>query len=113
MGTIDNVYVLNYVVNKQIGRVGGNMVVLFVDLRAAFNSVDRGVLVKTMRRKGIRKGLMRSVEEIVRETRSRVKAGKEMGRDFLRQGGHETKMFIKFLVVQHPHGGHRGGNRES
>lgn len=32
---------MNYVVNKQIGRVGRRLVVLFIDLRAVFDSVDR------------------------------------------------------------------------
>lgn len=39
--------------NRQIRRAGGKLVALFVDLRAAFDSVDRRVLVK-IRRKDIR-----------------------------------------------------------
>lgn len=42
MGTVDNIYVLNYMVSKQIGRVGGRLVALFIDLKVAFDSVDRG-----------------------------------------------------------------------
>lgn len=41
MGTIDNIYVLNYVVNKQLGRKGGRLVVIFIDLKM-FDSVNRG-----------------------------------------------------------------------
>lgn len=66
MGTVD-IYVLNYMVNRQIGREGEKLVALFVELRAAFDSVDRGVLVEMIRRKGIREGLVRRVEEVIRQ----------------------------------------------
>lgn len=42
MRTMDNIYMLNYVANKQISRKRGNMVVLFADIRAVFYSVKRG-----------------------------------------------------------------------
>lgn len=41
MGTVDNIYVLNYLANRQLGRKGGKLAVMFVDLKAAFDSVDR------------------------------------------------------------------------
>lgn len=33
MGVIDSIYVLNYLVNRQIERKGGNLVALFIDLK--------------------------------------------------------------------------------
>jgi len=48
MGTMDNIYVLNYLVNRQICKERGKMVAFFVDLRAAFDSVDREVLGKNI-----------------------------------------------------------------
>lgn len=56
--------------------------VLFVDLKAAIDSLDRGVLLQTMRRRGVRKGLVEKVGEILRETRSRVRVEGEMGENF-------------------------------
>lgn len=42
MGTIDNIYVLNYfLVNRQLGK--NERLALFVDLKAAFDSVNRYV----------------------------------------------------------------------
>lgn len=58
MGTIDNIYVLNHLVNKQLNREKRKLVAIFVDLRAAFDSVDREILWKTMRERGIREGLV-------------------------------------------------------
>lgn len=52
MGTIDNIYVLNYVINRQLGKKKEKMVALFIDLKAAFDSVDREILVKAMRERG-------------------------------------------------------------
>lgn len=55
---------------------------MFVDLKAAFDLVDRGVLVRAMKEKGIRKGLTKKVEKVLRETKSRVRAGGEMEKNF-------------------------------
>lgn len=46
LGTIDNIYVISYLVNKQLMKRGGSLVALFVDLKAAFDSVNRQVLVE-------------------------------------------------------------------
>lgn len=51
-------------------------------LKVAFNWVNRKVLIKAMRRKGIKEDLVKRVEETLRETWSRVKAGGEMGKEF-------------------------------
>lgn len=52
MGTIDNIYTLNYLVNRQINIKGGKMIILFVDMKAAFYSVDREKLIEAMRKEG-------------------------------------------------------------
>ncbi|XP_071576419.1 uncharacterized protein [Temnothorax nylanderi] len=54
MGTVNNIYVLNYLVNRQLGRKGEKVVALFVDLKAAFDSVDREVLIEALRERGVR-----------------------------------------------------------
>ncbi|XP_011862008.1 PREDICTED: uncharacterized protein LOC105558746 [Vollenhovia emeryi] len=79
MGAMDNVYALNYLVNRQTNRKRGKLVVLFLDLKAAFDSVDRGILIKAMRERGIREGLISRCEEILAETKSRVRVGEEAG----------------------------------
>lgn len=82
MGTMDNGYVLNYLIRRQLEGKGGGMVALFVDLKAAFDSVDRGVLIETMKERRIREGLVRRIEEVMGETKSRVRVGQEMGESF-------------------------------
>lgn len=51
-GTMDNIYVLNEVVNRRVVERKGKMVVLFVDIKAAFDSMDREVLMEGMRKRG-------------------------------------------------------------
>lgn len=48
------------------------MIILFVDLKAAFDSVDRELLIETMRRGGVRKSLVKKYEETLKETVNRV-----------------------------------------
>lgn len=79
---MDNIYVLNYIVNRQIEKKGGKLVALFVDLKAAIDSLDRGVLLQAMRGRGVRENLVERVGEILKETRSRVRVGGEMGENF-------------------------------
>ncbi|XP_039311279.1 uncharacterized protein LOC120359054 [Solenopsis invicta] len=58
VGTIDQIYVLNYLINKRVAVRKSKMVVLFVDLKAAFDSVDREILIQMMRERGVRKSLV-------------------------------------------------------
>lgn len=55
---------LNYLVNRQIERKGGKLVAMFVDLKAAFDSVNTEELMRTMRGRGVREELVVRVEEI-------------------------------------------------
>lgn len=82
MGTIDNIYVLNYLINKRISRKGRKLIAFFVDLKAAFDSVDRREVIKTMMERGMREGLIDRVEEIMKETKSRVRIRSHQGTDF-------------------------------
>lgn len=63
----DNIYVLNYLVNRQLGK-RGRLVALFVYLKAVFNSVHRKINSTTMRRRGIKKGITERVVELLRKT---------------------------------------------
>lgn len=57
MGTIDNIYTINFLITRQIGKKGGKLIAMFLDLKAASDSVDREVLLGAMRELGIREGL--------------------------------------------------------
>ncbi|XP_071577718.1 uncharacterized protein [Temnothorax nylanderi] len=73
VGTTDNIYVLNYLINRQVNRKKGKMVVLFVDLKAAFDSVDRRILMEAIRKSGVREGLVMRCKELLGKTVCRVR----------------------------------------
>lgn len=58
------------------------MVVLFVDLKAIVDSVDRGLLIKEMRKREVREELVRRCEEILRETINKIRKQKKEGKGF-------------------------------
>jgi len=58
------------------------MTAVFIDLSMAFDLVDRDILMKTMRERGIREGLVIRMEEILRETKSKVRIGGQIGKEF-------------------------------
>lgn len=104
MGTIDNIYVLNYLINRQIHMKGGRLVALFVDLKVAFDSVDREVLVGMLRGRGISDGVTERVVELLRETKSRVRVGKEVGGTFwtargVRQGCPLSPLLFNIMLA--------------
>lgn len=104
MGVMDNIYALNYLVNRQLGIGKGSLATLFVDLKAAFDSVDRKIMIKAMRERGIREELVERVEQIMRETRSRVRVGGEVGERFwtgrgVRQGCPLSPLLFNILIA--------------
>lgn len=46
MGTIDHIYVLNYLYKKRMAEKKRKMVVMFIDMKVAFDSVDREILLE-------------------------------------------------------------------
>lgn len=58
------------------------MIILFVDMKTAFDSVDREKLIETMRKRGVREGLVRRCKEVLRETSNRVRIGEKEGEIF-------------------------------
>lgn len=93
---------LNYLVNRQIGKKKG-MVALFVDLRTAFDSVNRKVLMEAMRHRGIKEGLIKKTMELLRETKIRVRVGEETGEIFwtargIRQGCPLSPLLFNVLI---------------
>jgi len=56
MGTMDQIYILNYLINRQLGKEKGGMIALFIDLKAAFDSLDREVVDWGNEGKGSKKG---------------------------------------------------------
>lgn len=66
-GTIDNIFILRHAAEKELSRKGGKLFTFFVDLKAAFDKINRQVLWAAMEKRGIRKGLVERVKELCKE----------------------------------------------
>lgn len=66
--TMDNIYILNYAVEKKISKKERKVYAFFVDLKAAFDIVNREKLRTIMKRKEINRHLIKKIEEIYEET---------------------------------------------
>lgn len=52
------------------------MIAFFVDLKAAFDSVNRTILWEAMKKREVREGLVRRCGNLYRETKTRVKVNR-------------------------------------
>jgi len=72
-GTMDNVRILQQVINKEISKKRGEMYGFFIDLKAAFDKVDKKILWRAMEERDIRRGLIERVKEIYEQTKNAVR----------------------------------------
>lgn len=88
----------------------GKMVVLFVDIKAAFDSMDREVLMEEMRKRGVGEGLVVRCKKVLRETVGMVGKG---GGELWDRESRETGLFSESVLVYPAIGrlGGRTGNR--
>ena len=76
---------------------------MFIDLKAAFDEVDRDEIEKVMKKKGIRESLRLKIAEIFRETKSRVRVVDQVGESFwlarvIRQGCPLSALLFIILI---------------
>ncbi|KAL6418365.1 hypothetical protein ACFW04_012182 [Cataglyphis niger] len=98
LGIMDNIFILNYLVNRQLEKKKGKLVAFFMDLKTAFDSVDRRKLVEAMREKGMREGLVRS-EDILRKTGNREERGAFGIKTVLDRKGNKAGMPIELSLI--------------
>ena len=63
--TIDHIYTLSATTEKHLSRTGGQLYVAFVDLRKAFDSVDRASLFLTFVKVGLSGPFLNAIKEVV------------------------------------------------
>jgi len=81
-GTMDAIYILNYMVNKETAKKKGKIYAFFADLKAAFDKVNRVKLREMLRKANIEEQLRRRVMETYMETKNKVKVGNEKSEEF-------------------------------
>jgi len=89
-GIMDAIYILNYVINKELNRKGRKVFALFTDLKTAFDNVNRRHLYEMMKRIKVKENLRRRIIEIYKKTQNTVKVANKKSQEFwmkgLRQG---------------------------
>ena len=86
-GTIDNIYILKHAIDKEISQQGGKVYALFIDLKAAFDSLDRKNLWKYMEERGVDCILIQKIREIFQETKCQVKVAERYSEVFWTNAG--------------------------
>lgn len=103
-GTMDNVYVLRHVVRKELRKKEGKVYGFFMDLRAAFDRVDRNVLWEAMEGRRVRKRLIKTVKEIYENTKNTVRVQDKVSGWFwtgrgMRQGCPLNPILFSILIA--------------
>lgn len=81
-GTIDAIYILNYVVNREVTRKKGKLFVFFTDLKATFDTVDRIEMETMLKMAEIKERLRKRIMETFKETRNSIKVGNKRTEEF-------------------------------
>ena len=109
--TTDNIFILNYVSNRETQKKGGKLYTFFADLSAVFDNMDRVKLQNIMKRMEISKRLRMRIGEIYKETRNTIKVNGEMSSKFWTTKGGKTGMSTESNVIYNICSG-LGGNHE-
>lgn len=104
-GVMDNIYVVNYLVGRELER-GKKVVAALVDLKAAFDSVDRGILERRLREEKVSDRLRERIMEIYEE---RSEGGRKVGEKFLDDERSKARVSAESNAVQYLNGGYREG----
>jgi len=86
-GTTDAIYVINYIVNREIASKRGKVFAFFADLKAAFDKVDRTKLREMLKKAGVDEQLRKRIMETYGETKNRVKVGRGKSEEFWTKSG--------------------------
>jgi len=102
--TVDNVYILQHAIKKELRKKGEKIYGFFMDLKAAFDKVDRKMLWEAMVRKGVRNGLIERVKEIYVSTKNAVRVHEEKSGWFwtevgVRQGCPLSSILFTLLIA--------------
>lgn len=86
-GTRDHIFVLNTVINRRLKNKRGKLYVAFVDLKAAFDSVNRELLMEKIWEVGIRGKMYKMIKEIYRENYAEIRLEKKCTERFVTTTG--------------------------
>ena len=86
-GTVDAIYTLNYIANREIAKKKGKVYAFFANLKAAFDRVNRKELGEMMKKAGIKERLRRRIMETYKETKNVIRIGDQKTEEFWTKRG--------------------------
>lgn len=86
-GTRDHIFVLNALINNRLRKKKGKLYVAFVDFKAAFDKIDRNLLLKKLWEKGLRGRMHRMVRGIYGKTTNEIIASEGTTESFETEKG--------------------------
>ena len=101
-GTTDAIFIVRQLQKKHLA-ANKPLYMAFVDLEKAFDRVPRDVIWWAMRKLGIDEWLVRLVQSMYKDVRSRVRVGDGYSEDFfVGEGAHQGSVLslLLFIIVQ-------------
>lgn len=83
---VDNIYIINQCIQKSISRPDGKLYMLFVDYKAAFDFVDRGILFEVLKQLKIPAYIRRTIEGLYKTTTYNIEGERFESHRGLKQG---------------------------
>lgn len=85
--TTDAIYLLNFMIQRELRKSKGKLFAFFVNLKSAFDKVDRKILRERMERIGISRELRERIADIYKETKNTIRIGKRESEVFWTEKG--------------------------
>ncbi len=103
-GTRDSVYVLHTLVEKQLGKKRSKLYAYYIDLKAAFDSVNRGKLGKRLWEIGVKGKMFRTLARIYQNTENRIRMDEGVTKKFrsmrgVRQGCPRSPLLFNLYIA--------------
>lgn len=98
--TLDNIFVLNHIIQRKgvNKKKSPKVYALFIDLKAAFDNVDRKILWKVMENKDIDKKLLKRIKGLYEETNGMVRTKEGLTEKFRMEKGVKQSCVISYLT---------------
>lgn len=116
-GTRDQIFTLKTMIGRRLREKGGKLFVAFIDFRAAFDRVDRNLLIDKLEKKGIQGKMLGMIEKMYSNTKNEIITGKGKTEGFgigkgVRQGCPMSPMLFNIFTedmeknwIKHNEGG--------
>lgn len=85
--TGNNIFILNSLINEKLKRKKGRLFTMFIDIKAAFDSVNRAKLMKKLEDIGLKGRFLRFIANSYKQTICRIKVNGSTSEDFFTSRG--------------------------